>query len=418
MHDSTVPDASFFLGDGSHMDDLIRQYDWSKTSLGALADWPAHLRSMTTMMLRSAVPMTLQWGQKGWTIYNDAYRAIIGLRHPDLLGKTLREGWPEVAEFREHVLNRVLQGETLQYRNHRLSLQRYGESEDMYLDLDYSPVIDESGKPAGMLAIVNNVTERFQNQERLRIAQEAGRVGTFELFPESGRLEVSQEYRRIWGIAPNVQVTLDLLARLVHPDDRHVVGPQRLGMSDRLAYVEYRRIDPLTGETRWIARRGEVVSTEGRPDRFIGIILDITERKRAEEALAVSEKKWRQLVEQMDVKEVRHRNVRTLLQQLGNDAEKSGRRSGGMMMLAEMLQKSVAQVSRFASENPVTQIGDRIARQIEEAFGKDHGWLDHAQWHTDSDKPSPDAIPSRGADDALSITSEPATIEGSPYEQQ
>ncbi len=318
-------------------------------------------------------------------IYNDAYRAIAGARHPGMLGKTLLENWPEVAEFRQRALNRVLDGETLQYRNHRLPLIHNGEPQDMYLDLDYSPVVDESGKPAGMLGIINNVTERFQNQERLRIAQEAGRIGTFELFPETGRLEVSLEYRRIWGIAPDVPVTLDLLARLVHPDDRHVVGPQRLGMSNRLAYVEYRRIDPVSGEIRWIARRGEVISTEGRPDRFIGIILDITERKRAEDALLVSEKKWRQLVEQMNVKEVRHRNVRALLQQLGNDAEKSGRRSGGMMMLAEMLQKSVAQVSRFASENPVTQIGDRIARQIEEAFGKDHGWLDHAQWQTDSE---------------------------------
>ncbi|WP_158884584.1 PAS domain-containing protein [Rhodanobacter sp. L36] len=385
MHDSTVPDASFFLGNGSHLDQLIRQYDWSKTSLGALPDWPAHLRSTTAMMLRSAVPMSLQWGREGWMIYNDAYRAIAGARHPGMLGKTLLENWPEVAEFRQRALNRVLDGETLQYRNHRLPLIHNGEPQDMYLDLDYSPVVDESGKPAGMLGIINNVTERFQNQERLRIAQEAGRIGTFELFPETGRLEVSLEYRRIWGIAPDVPVTLDLLARLVHPDDRHVVGPQRLGMSNRLAYVEYRRIDPVSGEIRWIARRGEVISTEGRPDRFIGIILDITERKRAEDALLVSEKKWRQLVEQMNVKEVRHRNVRALLQQLGNDAEKSGRRSGGMMMLAEMLQKSVAQVSRFASENPVTQIGDRIARQIEEAFGKDHGWLDHAQWQTDSE---------------------------------
>ena len=49
-------------------------------------------------------------------------------------------------------------------------------------------------------------------------------------------------------------------------------------------------------------------------------------------------------------------------------------------MLAELLGKSVAQVSRFAAEKPTTHIGDRIAREIEAVFEKEHGWMDHVQW--------------------------------------
>ncbi|MEP6899515.1 MAG: PAS domain S-box protein [Rhodanobacter sp.] len=181
----------------------------------------------------------------------------------------------------------------------------------------------------------------------------------------------------MWGLDADVEVTVELLSRLVHPDDRDAVGTQRPDRSDWLAYAEFRRVDPRTGEIRWIARRGEVVSLDGTAPRFVGIAMDITDRKRSEQALAESESRVRELAEKLDVKVIRHRNVRLLMKQLALDAERSGRRSAGTVMLAEMLRKSVAQVSRFAAENPVTPIGDRIAREIEEAFGKAHGWMDH-----------------------------------------
>jgi PAS domain S-box-containing protein len=274
----------------------------------------------------------------------------------------------------------VLEGKNLSYRNEHMVLLRGDEPEDVWLDIDYSPVVDAAGVPAGVLAIVNDTTIRFQNEQRLRIAQEAGGVGTFELYPDTGRLEVSETYRHIWGLPPDVPVTTELLAALIHPDDRHAVGAHRDGMHDRLAYLEYRRVDPVTGEIRWIARRGEEVSQEGMAVRFVGIAMDITDRKRSEQALAESEGRWREVVGRLDIKEVRHRNVRSLVAQLGSEAELSGRRSGGMVMLAEILGKSVAQVSRFAAEKPSTRIGDRVAREIEEAFEKEHGWMDHAHW--------------------------------------
>ncbi len=317
-------------------------------------------------------------------LYNDAYCEIAGSRHPGLLGRTIRESWSELADFRAQVVRRVLDGNTVNCHDEHVVLLRNGEPEDLWLDINYSPVVDEAGTPVGVLAIIKNTTDRFKTEQRLRIAQEAGGVGTFEWYPHTGRLEVSDQYRRIWGFSADVEVTDSLLASLAHPDDRHeVVGPQRYGLANPINYAEYRRIDPVTGEIRWIARRGEVISLDGANPRYVGIVMDITDRKRSEEALAASEARWRRVTERMDVKEIRHRNVRTLVKKLELDANRGGKYAGGLVMLAEMLGKSVAQVSRFAAEKPSTRIGDRIARQIEEAFQKEHGWMDHAQRSAD-----------------------------------
>ena len=393
MTDSTAADPYPFLGHGSRTAELIRAFDWQKTSLGALSQWPESLRTATSLILRSDVPMTIQWGREGWLIYNDAYCEIAGARHPDLLGKSVRDSWPEVAEFRTQALNRVLDGHTLNYRDEPMVLLRHGEPEDVWLDINYSPIVDGTGTPVGALAIVKDTTRRFQDELRLRIAQEAGGVGTFELYPDTGRLEVSDEYRRIWGLDSDVAVTVELLASLIHPDDRHAVGPHRAHLPDRLVYSEYRRIDPVTGEVRWIARRGEAISLNGVARRYVGIVMDITDRKRSEEALAASEARWQHLVDQMDIKEIRHRNVRTLVRKLERDAGRSGKRAGGLVMLAEMLGKSTAQVSRFAAEKASTHIGERIAREIETVFGKEHGWMDHVHWDVDVDSIEPDHKP-------------------------
>jgi PAS domain S-box-containing protein len=383
--DPNAIDPFPFLGGGSRTGALIRAFDWQKTSLGALSQWPECLRTVTALILRSDAPMTLQWGAEGWFLYNDAYIELAGARHPGLLGQTVRDSWSEIADFRAHAVSHVLKGKTLNYRDEHFVLLRNGEPEDIWLDINYSPVVDQTGTPVGVLAVVKNATRRFQAEQRLRVAQEAGGVGTFEWYPDSGRFEASEQYRRVWGLSSDAVVTDELLLSLVHPDDRRALDPQRAALPDPMAYLEFRRIDPITGEIRWIAHRGKVISPDGAARRYVGIAIDITDKKRSEEALAASDARWRQLVEQMDVKEIRHRNVRTLVTKLERDANRSGKQAGGLTMLAGLLGKSIAQVSRFAAEKPSTHIGNRIAREIEEVFGKEHGWMDHVQWSANLD---------------------------------
>jgi len=292
---------SFVVGHKGKLATLIQAFDWKKTTLGPIEAWPSHVKTLTSVALSSDLAMVMLWGESGVMIYNDAYAEFAGARHPKLLGSDVLLGWPEVADFNGHVMDAVFRnGRTLAYRDRHLLLARNGVPEDVFLNLDYSPILDDGGKPAGVLAVVRETTERIHIEQRLRIAQQAGHVGLFEWYPESGTLDVSDEYRRIWGLGPDVNVTADLLVNLIHPEDRAIAGPSKLNLANPLEYAEYRRIDPITKKVHWIARRGEVVSTPGlEARRFVGIAYDVTEIKEARRQTEISEARWRGLFEEM-----------------------------------------------------------------------------------------------------------------------
>jgi PAS domain S-box-containing protein len=165
-----------FLGGQGNLARLIARFDWQSTSLGPISSWPQSLKTVVSLIVGSQVPIVLLWGEDGYMIYNDAYAVFAAGRHPRLLGGAVREGWPEVADFNDNVLKVGLAGGTLAFRDQELTLYRNGRPEQVWMNLDYSPVRDESGKPAGVIAIVVETTERVRADqrnaaERQRLAQ-------------------------------------------------------------------------------------------------------------------------------------------------------------------------------------------------------------------------------------------------------
>lgn len=146
------------------MAERICAFDWRHTELGPLNTWPASLCSAVQLMLASPLPMVMLWGHAGYMIYNDAYSEFAGGRHPYLLGVPVELGWPEVAEFNRHVVDTCLAGGTLSFRNKELVLLRDGVPEDVWMDLYYSPVANDEGQPAGVMAMVVETTE-FMHSE-------------------------------------------------------------------------------------------------------------------------------------------------------------------------------------------------------------------------------------------------------------
>ena len=170
-----------FLAAGGTTAKLIAGHDWSE-SLGPIESWPGSLKTTVGILLHSPVPIVLLWGEDGFMIYNDAYSVFAGGRHPQLLGSKVREGWPEVAEFNDNVMKVGMAGDTLSYRDQELTLHRFGAAEQVFMNLDYSPVFGEGGKPAGVIAVVVETSLRVaaerkvqQNEARLLFLDALGK---------------------------------------------------------------------------------------------------------------------------------------------------------------------------------------------------------------------------------------------------
>lgn len=168
MSNSELSGPFAFLGRDGESARLIRTHDWRHTPLGPVETWSPSLKTATAIILHSPVPIVMLWGEKGVMIYNDAYSVFAGHRHPALFGSNVREGWAEIADFNDNVMNVGLAGGTLAYRDQELTLHRKGYPEQVWMDLDYSPVMDEDGKAAGVIAIVVETTERVLAERRNR----------------------------------------------------------------------------------------------------------------------------------------------------------------------------------------------------------------------------------------------------------
>ena len=153
---------------GGEAAEIIAGFDWAATPLGPIESWPASLKSTIALILRSPVPIVTLWGEDGIMIYNDGYSAFAGGRHPNLFGSKVREGWPEVADFNDNIMKVGLAGETLAYRDFPLTLYRHGgKPEQVWLNLDYSPLLGEDGRPAGVMAIVVEITDKVRIEREL-----------------------------------------------------------------------------------------------------------------------------------------------------------------------------------------------------------------------------------------------------------
>jgi len=300
-----LSDSHGCAGWDGEMAGRIRAFDWSRTELGNIDDWPRSLSSSVQLMLASPLPMVMLWGPLGYMIYNDAYSVFAGGRHPYLLGSPVELGWPEVADFNRHVLDTCLAGGTLSYHQKELVLLRDGVPEDVWLDLYYSPVADDQGGPAGVMAMVVEITDHVISErrrqeaenayradnERVRLALNAGSLlGSFVWDVEADRLSGDERFARTFSYPPD-QNLADLPAAIaesrIHPDDFNWVEEQvnQSVQTGEPYNAEYRILRP-DGSYLWVLASGCCEFNEqGKPFRFPGVLIDIHERKIAEESL-------------------------------------------------------------------------------------------------------------------------------------
>jgi diguanylate cyclase (GGDEF)-like protein/PAS domain S-box-containing protein len=225
-----------------------------------------------------------------WT--NRAIEWLLGCAREELVGRhPLSFVDPSVRDYlAERGRERQRSGETAP-RRYEVRLVRQ-DGRERWAELSLTTIVYR-GKLAG-LGTVFDVTERKQteqalrtSEERLLLAQQAGDIVVWEWEIETDRLTLSNHARDLLELGPGDEAATGRgFLALVHPQDlpRLQAALETTLAEDRDYFVEHRLVLP-SGQTRWFTQRGRVVRADGRAHRLIGVSIDVTHRKLAEEAL-------------------------------------------------------------------------------------------------------------------------------------
>jgi len=132
-----ITTEDIFAG-GGEMGMLMRSLDWSQTPLGAVSQWPQSLKTSVRIMLTSRQAMFVWWGEELINLYNDAYKAIVGGKHPEALGKPASYVWQEIwDQVGPRAESAMLKNEGTYDEALLLIMERNGYPEETYYTFSY-----------------------------------------------------------------------------------------------------------------------------------------------------------------------------------------------------------------------------------------------------------------------------------------
>jgi signal transduction histidine kinase len=172
LHSKPSEDRDCLAG-GGEMGRRMREFDWESSELGPVASWPESLKTCVRIVLTSAQPMFVWWGDQLINLYNDAYRSIVGGKHPRALGQPASVVWQEIWDEVGPRAESTMRGNEGTYDEALLLImERNGYPEETYYTFSYSPVPNDHGGTGGLICANTDDTQRIIGARQLALLRE------------------------------------------------------------------------------------------------------------------------------------------------------------------------------------------------------------------------------------------------------
>lgn len=238
-----------------------------------------------------------------WLRVNRKFCEITGYSEAELLRLRVPEiTHPDDRTKDQELFQGVVRGEANDYRLEKRYIRK--DTSLAWVNVNMTVIRDAAGRPVRTMATIEDITERVRAEQALResefrrtLALDAAKAGTWEWELATGKNVWSDELWRLYGLAPNSrEPSFEAWRQTVHPEDRTPTERKLQDIVQQEAEISLEwRVNVPDGGERWLFSRGRPLrDSAGRIIRYLGVVIDISERRRGEQERASMEARMRQ----------------------------------------------------------------------------------------------------------------------------